>query len=112
MSFLQSGNVAIRWYHRLFIKIIKCGPIPRHLAVIMDGNRRYAKMNSLKTEFGHRKGFDNLSSWCRELGIEQVTVYAFSLENFKRSPDELNCLFDLFREKMSQLVKEMYNLNN
>ncbi|XP_034945444.1 dehydrodolichyl diphosphate synthase complex subunit DHDDS [Chelonus insularis] len=91
------------------MKIIKNGPIPRHVAFIMDGNRRYAdkkRFNSLK---GHTDGFNKLAhtlQWCLDLGIKEVTVYAFSIENFKRSHDEVNGLLKLAEEKFTNLLDE------
>ena len=75
--------------------------IPEHIAVIMDGNRRYAESAGLLPHEGHLKGkntLENLSDWCRSVGIKILTVYAFSLENFNRSKDELEKLMDLFEE--------------
>ena len=97
------------WYHRLCTKIIKSGPIPKHVAVIMDGNRRFAMKNSMERAEGHLKGFDKLTEvleWCLDLGINQVTVYAFSIENFKRSKDEVDCLMEIARKKFKRLMEE------
>ncbi|MBQ6444634.1 MAG: di-trans,poly-cis-decaprenylcistransferase [Methanosphaera sp.] len=74
--------------------------MPKHVAIIMDGNRRYSKMQgNLKAIEGHKRGVDTLENvleWCVDLGIEIVTVYAFSTENFNRSPEEVKDLMDLF----------------
>ena len=85
---------------RLERQILK-GPVPNHLAVIMDGNRRYAESLGLLPYEGHVKGkttLENLSDWSRNLGIRYLTVYAFSLENFNRSKEELEPLMKLFEE--------------
>jgi ditrans,polycis-polyprenyl diphosphate synthase len=85
------------------------GPIPNHLAFIMDGNRRYAKKEKLEEGAGHRAGFSVLMSmlkYCYELGVTYVTIYAFSIENFKRKPDEVQNLMDLILEKIEGLLKE------
>ncbi|KAF2304499.1 hypothetical protein GH714_032801 [Hevea brasiliensis] len=79
------------------------GPIPNHFAFIMDGNRRYAKKENMKEGAGHRAGFVALISvlrFCYELGVKYVTIYAFSMDNFKRSPDEVKHLMDLMLEKI------------
>ncbi|KAH9636704.1 hypothetical protein HF086_003252 [Spodoptera exigua] len=92
------------------IKVVKTGRIPKHVAFIMDGNRRYAKKNSVDNCAGHYKGFDKLSEtlkWCLDLGIPEVTVYAFSIENFKRSKEEVDGLMDLARDKFQRLLDEM-----
>ena len=88
-------------YQRRLENQIKKGEVPNHLAVIMDGNRRYAEGAGLLPHEGHLKGkntLENLSDWCRSVGIKILTVYAFSLENFNRSEDELEKLMDLFEE--------------
>ena len=80
---------------------VRKGPVPNHLAVIMDGNRRYAESLGLNPSEGHVVGkgtLENLSDWCRNLNIRYLTVYAFSLENFRRDEEELEVLMDLFEE--------------
>ena len=75
------------WLGRLVGWIIRGGELPRHVAFIMDGNRRYARQRNQKVITGHESGFSKLKevlSWCEMLGIPEVTVYAFSAENFKR----------------------------
>jgi len=97
------------WLQRLGINVIKVGSIPRHIAVIMDGNRRFAKQSGVATIEGHSKGFDKLAEtlqWCRELGVKEVTVYAFSIENFKRSEKEVESLLKLAKEKFLVLISE------
>ncbi|XP_078485066.1 dehydrodolichyl diphosphate synthase complex subunit DHDDS-like [Ciona intestinalis] len=97
------------WYHRLYSSILKVGPIPKHLAFIMDGNRRYAVKKHVERIEGHSQGFDKLAEvlqWCQELGVEEVTVYAFSAENFKRSKEEVNSLMELARTKFERILKE------
>ena len=88
-------------YERLLEREI--GGVPTHVAVIQDGNRRYAeKQGEEKTE-GHRAGADTTERvlrWCGDLGIEELTLYAFSTENFERPPDEREVLFDLITEKL------------
>ena len=88
-------------YQKRLESKIKNGEVPNHLAVIMDGNRRYAESVGLLPHEGHLRGkntLENLSDWCRSIGIKILTVYAFSLENFNRSEDELENLMDLFAE--------------
>ena len=78
-------------------------PLPHHVAIIMDGNRRYAKNLGLSEEEAYSKGKEKLEEvleWCLELGIKILTVYAFSTENFKRSRKELDILFRLFKQAM------------
>ena len=73
--------------------------LPQHIAIIMDGNRRWAKQRGLSTREGHMQGartLETISRFCNKIGIKYLTVYAFSTENWKRSEFEINALFDLF----------------
>ncbi|XP_050100023.1 dehydrodolichyl diphosphate synthase complex subunit DHDDS-like [Anopheles aquasalis] len=102
------------WYHRWVIRVLRAGPIPDHVAFIMDGNRRYAKKANIAKVEGHSAGFEKLSEtlqWCLEVGISEVTVYAFSIENFKRTQDEVDALMDLAREKFQRLLAERDKLH-
>ncbi|MBI2137514.1 di-trans,poly-cis-decaprenylcistransferase [Candidatus Woesearchaeota archaeon] len=74
---------------------------PKHIAIILDGNRRFAKRLMAKPWEGHEFGakkVEKLLKWCMELGIKEVTLYAFSLENFHRPKKEFNYLMKLFRD--------------
>ncbi|XP_022119493.1 dehydrodolichyl diphosphate synthase complex subunit DHDDS [Pieris rapae] len=105
----------VSFFQLFCIKVVKTGRVPQHIAFIMDGNRRYAKKLSVKTSDGHSRGFDKLSEtlkWCLDLGIPEVTVYAFSIENFKRSDEEVNALMDLAREKFQRLLDAMDQIND
>ncbi|WP_336325953.1 polyprenyl diphosphate synthase [Halovenus sp. HT40] len=76
---------------------------PSHIAVIQDGNRRYAAKQGVEKTAGHRKGAETteaLLKWCADLDIEEVTLYTFSTENFERPADEREALFDLVTEKL------------
>ncbi|ADP77394.1 Undecaprenyl pyrophosphate synthetase [Methanothermus fervidus DSM 2088] len=81
--------------------------IPKHVAIIMDGNRRYARLiGSKDPTIGHKKGvktLEKLLDWCIELGIKIVTVYAFSTENFKRPKHEVKKLMKLFEENFKRI---------
>lgn len=89
------------------ITILKCGPIPQHVAFIMDGNRRFATRRGLPSKaHGHFHGFtkfEQVLDWCLGLGIKTVTVYAFSIENFKRPKEEVDVLMSLAEEKLEAL---------
>ncbi|AWB28657.1 polyprenyl diphosphate synthase [Halococcoides cellulosivorans] len=90
-----------RVYRRLLEREI--AGTPTHVAVIQDGNRRYARAQDEETTSGHREGAETterMVRWCAELGIEELTLYAFSTENFKRPPEEREALFDLIAEKL------------
>jgi len=74
--------------------------IPQSIGIIMDGNRRFAKAHGLPQVEGHRLGYSKLkevATWCQEVGIKFLTVYAFSTENWNRSKDEVSYLVDLFK---------------
>ncbi len=86
-------------------ELVKSKPIPRHIAIIMDGNRRYARRLGLSVEEGHLLGRDKLQQvldWCFELGINILTVYVFSTENFKRNEKEVRSLLDLYLQELKR----------
>lgn len=93
---------------RIFIfRVISVGPIPAHIAFIMDGNRRYARRNNLKEGVGHRIGYSTLMSvvkYCQQLGVKYVTVFAFAIDNFKRPPDEVKTIMELLEEKALEMI--------
>lgn len=94
---------------KCIFSILSVSTIPNHIAFIMDGNRRYSKQHNLIEGAGHRIGFTSLMSmlkYCYELGVKYVTIYAFSIENFKRSPEEVQTLMDLMEEKIKGLIEE------
>lgn len=79
-----------------------------HIAIILDGNRRYAKKLGLKPWQGHKFGAEkikNLLEWCQELGIRELTLYAFSIDNFNRTDKEKKELFGLFERYFKELRK-------
>jgi len=83
------------------------GDTPSHIAVIMDGNRRYADTQGVEKTEGHRAGADTTEAilrWSEELGIEEVTLYAFSTENFNRPEAEQEALFDLISRKLREFA--------
>ncbi len=86
----------------------------QHIAIIMDGNRRWAKLRNLPTAMGHKKGVDALKNTlraCNDFGIKYLTVYAFSTENWNRKQEEVDFLMDLFCKTLQNETKEM-NENN
>jgi tritrans,polycis-undecaprenyl-diphosphate synthase [geranylgeranyl-diphosphate specific] len=81
--------------------------MPSHVAVIQDGNRRYADEQGADAVDGHRAGAETteaLLDWCDELGIREVTLYAFSTENFERPAEEREALFDLLADKLHEFA--------
>ena len=84
--------------------------VPKHIAVIMDGNRRFSKRLMMKPWKGHEWGAEKLKqlvNWSRELGVAELTVYAFSVQNFERSAEEFNTLMKIFEESAKQLRDEI-----
>ena len=88
--------------------------LPRHIAIIMDGNGRWAKKKSLNRISGHIKGVDavrEIVTACRELGIKVLTLYAFSMENWKRPKDEVKALMELLKTYLLKEADEMVQNN-
>lgn len=83
----------------------------QHIAVIMDGNRRWAKEKNLPSAFGHKKGVDSLKTImraCDDFGVKYLTVYAFSTENWNRKKEEVDFLMNLLGETIKNELKEMH----
>ncbi len=96
---------AVRAYEHLLRREISGAPT--HVAIIQDGNRRYAKQRGDDATDGHREGAattERVLDWCEELGVEELTLYAFSTENFERPPEERDALFDLLEEKLYEFA--------
>jgi tritrans,polycis-undecaprenyl-diphosphate synthase [geranylgeranyl-diphosphate specific] len=89
---------------------IRGGPIPEHIGVILDGNRRWARSRGLAPWKGHAQGakkMEDFLDWCSEINeIRSVTLYAFSTENFKRSEEEVSEIFRLLKEHLSSLLRD------
>jgi undecaprenyl diphosphate synthase len=85
-------------------------PVPRHIAIIMDGNGRWAKKRGLPRTAGHAAGsetFRRVAFYCRDIGVQYLTVYAFSTENWKRSQDEVAAIMGLFGKYLREAIGEM-----
>ncbi len=96
------------------MKAIDKNKLPKHIAIIMDGNGRWAKKKSLNRISGHIKGVDavrEVVTACRELGIKVLTLYAFSIENWKRPQEEVNALMELLNSYLIKEVDEMLKNN-
>lgn len=96
-------------YERKLEREIKNGEIPGHIAVILDGNRRWAHRYTISEGIGHFRGADaveNLLDWCEELGIRIVTLYVLSAENMHRDNDELAGLYDLIKTRLHKLYND------
>jgi tritrans,polycis-undecaprenyl-diphosphate synthase [geranylgeranyl-diphosphate specific] len=102
----RTSNVFYHLYERRLEKRIQNLEIPNHLAIIMDGNRRFAGQIGKSKYFGHAMGAEvteKVIEWCYEIGVKQLTLYSFSTENFKRSEEEIDGLFNLINQKLLKL---------
>ena len=84
--------------------------LPRHIAVIMDGNGRWAKKRGLPRSAGHAAGaetFRTIATYCKDVGIEYLTVYAFSTENWKRSEEEVGAIMGLLEKYLHEAIEKM-----
>ncbi len=88
--------------------------VPRHIGVIMDGNGRWAKKRGLPRSAGHKKGADileNIADYCAGIGVEALTVYAFSTENWSRPKDEIDALMELLYNYLMQVEEKFKGRN-
>ena len=84
--------------------------LPRHIAIIMDGNGRWAKKRALPRTAGHAEGaetFRNIATYCKDIGIDYLTVYAFSTENWKRPQDEVSSIMNLLEKYLYEAIERM-----
>ena len=84
--------------------------LPRHVAIIMDGNGRWAQRRGLPRTAGHKAGaetFRNIATYCKEIGIDYLTVYAFSTENWKRPPAEVDAIMGLLDQYLRESIETM-----
>ena len=82
--------------------------LPKHIAIIMDGNRRWAKSHNLDTKLGHKKGaevLETISRYCNKIGLEYLTVYAFSTENWKRTKEEVGAIMLILQMYLDRFLK-------
>jgi len=103
------SNTAYQTYEKRLIREVMSQPVPRHVAVIMDGNRRYANEFGLLVSEGHERGkqkLEEMMEWCLELGIRVLTVYAFSTENVGRDSAEVDTLMRMFIQNFKRLADD------
>jgi len=97
------------WARELYAGLLESelSGVPSHVAIIQDGNRRYASKHGADPTDGHREGAEtteDVLEWCDELGVRELTLYAFSTENFERPESEREALFDLLEEKLTEFA--------
>ena len=91
-------------------QLISTATVPQHIAIIMDGNRRWAKKNKMSRTLGHKQGIkavQNIVEQSKNIGIRYLTLYAFSLENWKRSKTEIDSLMAIFREYLDHDAEKL-----
>uniref|UniRef100_A0A7J3LZJ9 Tritrans,polycis-undecaprenyl-diphosphate synthase (geranylgeranyl-diphosphate specific) n=1 Tax=Archaeoglobus fulgidus TaxID=2234 RepID=A0A7J3LZJ9_ARCFL len=96
-------------YEKRLERFVLKNEIPRHIAIIMDGNRRFARKLGLEESQGHEFGSkkaEEVLEWCWQLGIKMLTLYAFSTENFKRSEEEKKNIFRIFERELKRLLTD------
>ncbi|OXA36933.1 isoprenyl transferase [Folsomia candida] len=99
---------SLSFWEILATSVAKMGPIPEHIAIIMDGNRRYARAKGLKTVLGHEAGSSVttlLAQWVEAIGCKELTLYAFSSENFKRTEKEVEDVMDVIYRKVGLMIR-------
>ena len=85
------------------------GNLPQHIAIIMDGNGRWAKKRGMPRTFGHSAGaetFRTIGNFCKEIGVKYLTVYAFSTENWKRPQDEVDAIMGLLSKYLDEVIRD------
>lgn len=103
------AELAYKAYEQKLFNSVKTGPMPKHIAIIMDGNRRFAREYGLDEAEGHKKGrqkLDEVLNWCFELNVKVLTVYAFSTDNFKRATKEIEGLMQIFYDSLDDAIKD------
>ncbi len=100
---------AYKFYENRLSWQVEDGPIPSHIGIILDGNRRWAQDRRYSVEVGHAYGADvveKLLDWCHDLGIKSITLYVLSTENLQRTTEEVQELFRLIEERLTNLLND------
>ena len=96
-------------YEKWLLRQVKAGEKIEHIAMILDGNRRWAVENELNPWFGHQKGaetIEHLLDWCEKLDVKFITLYTFSVENFRRTPQEIEEIMRIAEKKFQKLLTD------
>ena len=91
-------------------KVVTERKVPTHIAIVMDGNGRWAKKRGLPRQAGHKVGaesFRTIANYAKKIGLKYLTVYAFSTENWKRSEEEVNAIMDLLEKYLREAIADM-----
>lgn len=100
---------AYQIYEKWLWRQVKNGAKPGHIAIILDGNRRWASSNDLNPWLGHEKGaekVEQLIDWCIKLSVKSITLYVFSTENFRRSKQEVEEIMHIAEEKFTKILTD------
>jgi tritrans,polycis-undecaprenyl-diphosphate synthase [geranylgeranyl-diphosphate specific] len=100
---------AYKLYERWLRQQVKSEGKPEHIAIILDGNRRWASSNELNPWLGHKQGaetVENLLDWCLKLKVKYITLYTFSIENFRRTSQEIEEIMSISEEKFRKLLHD------
>ncbi len=106
---LLRATGAYRFYENRLSWQVEDGPIPGHVGIILDGNRRWAQDRRYSVDAGHAYGADvveKLLDWCHEIGIKSITLYVLSTENLQRTSEEVQELFRLIEERLQKLLTD------
>lgn len=108
-----ASTAGMPFYRKYLESVVREGPVPKHVALILDGNRRFAMKKGLSWIDGYRIGADKteeILNWLLEIGVEHVTLYAFSTENFRRPREQVDAIFKVLEEKMIELRNKITKL--
>ena len=107
---MQLPNLAYRYYERRLAKSLPADKLPHHIGVMVDGNRRWAKLAGTPTVAGHQAGADKILEfldWCDDLDIKMVTLYMLSTDNMSRSGEELDQLMRIISDLLDGIHEEL-----
>lgn len=109
---MSESSVLLSWWEVQLARILSVGPIPKHVAFILDGNRRWASERKMAAEEGHRQGGakgELIGNFFEVLGTKELTMYLFSIDNFRRTPKEVNFLMDYLCQSIDKFQRNFPN---
>lgn len=104
----EHSRLEVSFAQKFCLNVLKAGIVPKHIAFIMDGNRRWAKKHNLSVKNANIEGYKNLikvREWCFAVGVSEATFYTFSIENFKRSKSEVGDFMDMLTKILEYTLK-------
>lgn len=110
---MSEPDISLSWMERWTAKVLANGPIPNHVALILDGSRRWAKVNKVPLNCAHNQGYSvflQIALYLHALGVHEVSAYIFSLENFNRTKEEVDTLMSLFEEQLDKCLKDTHGI--